>query len=53
MGSADRGQQRLLERTRKRFLTYRNRCATNQCIEETYQSRIREIGDIMTGNWRG
>ena len=53
MGSADRNQQRLLERTRNRFLSYRNRCATNQCIEETYQSRIREIGDIMTGNWRG
>jgi uncharacterized protein YecT (DUF1311 family) len=51
--SADDRQRRLLERTRKRFLNFRNRCATNQCIEETYQSRIREIGDIMTGRWRG
>ncbi len=53
MMSADRGQRRLLERTRDNFLAYRNRCATNQCIAETYQSRIREIGDIMTGRWRG
>jgi uncharacterized protein YecT (DUF1311 family) len=51
--SADRHQRRILERSRTRFLSYRNRCATNQCIAETYQSRIREIGDIMTGNWRG
>jgi hypothetical protein len=53
MSIGDARQRRLLERTRNRFLTYRNRCATNQCIEETYQSRIREIGDIMTGRWRG
>lgn len=53
VASGDARQRRLLERTRNRFLSYRNRCATNQCIEETYQSRIREIGDIMTGNWRG
>lgn len=51
--SADRHQRRILERSRNRFLSYRNRCATNQCIAETYQSRIREIGDIMTGSWRG
>ncbi|MGN6156434.1 MAG: lysozyme inhibitor LprI family protein [Sphingomicrobium sp.] len=51
--TADKHQRRLLERTQKRFLGYRNRCATNQCIAETYQSRSREIGDIMTGRWRG
>jgi hypothetical protein len=53
MSIGDARQRRLLERTRSRFLNFRNRCATNQCIEETYQSRIREIGDIMTGRWRG
>lgn len=52
LASSDVGQRRLLERTQRRFLSFRNRCATNQCIEETYQSRAREIGDIMTGNWR-
>jgi hypothetical protein len=50
---ADRGERRLLERTRDRFLSYRERCATNQCIAETYRSRMREIGDIMSDRWRG
>lgn len=50
---ADRGERKLLERTRNRFLSYRNRCATNQCIAETYRSRMREISDIMAGRWRG
>lgn len=53
MASGDAHQRRLLEKTRTRFLNYRNRCVTDQCIEQTYQSRIREIGDIMTGRWRG
>ena len=46
-------QRRLLERTRSRFLGYRDRCATNQCIAETYRSRMREITDIMDNRWRG
>jgi len=53
LASGDSRQRHLLERTQKRFLSFRNRCATNQCVEETYQSRSREIGDIMTGRWRG
>lgn len=53
MASGDARQRRLLEKTRTRFLNYRNRCVTDQCIEQTYQSRIREIGDIMTGRWKG
>lgn len=53
MMQADRSQRRLLERTRGRFLSYRNRCATNQCIAETYRSRMREITDIMADRWRG
>ena len=50
---ADRSQRRLLERTRGRFLSYRDRCGTNQCIAETYRSRMREISDIMADRWRG
>lgn len=50
---ADRSQRRLLERTRDRFLTYRDRCRTNQCIADTYRSRMREIDDIMADRWRG
>jgi len=53
MMQADREQRRLLERTRGRFLSYRDRCATNQCIADTYRSRMREIGDIMANRWRG
>ena len=50
---ADRSQRRLLERTRSRFLSFRDRCATNQCVAETYRSRMREISDIMADRWRG
>lgn len=53
MSRADSEQRGLLQRTRGRFLSYRDRCATNQCIAETYRSRMREISDIMAGRWRG
>ncbi len=49
---ASEGQRRLLESTRRTFLSYRDRCATNQCIAQTYQSRMREMSDIMSGRWR-
>jgi len=53
MSRADPEQRALLQRTRGRFLSYRDRCATNQCVAETYRSRMREISDIMAGRWRG
>lgn len=53
LATGDDRQRRLLERTQRRFLSFRNRCATSQCVQQTYQSRTREIGDIMTGRWRG
>lgn len=53
MSRGDSVQRGLLQRTRGRFLSYRDRCATDQCISQTYQSRMREIGDIMAGRWRG
>ena len=53
MMEADRAQRRLLQRSRDRFLSYRDRCATNQCIADTYRSRMREISDIMANRWRG
>ena len=53
MSQADGEQQRLLKRTRDRFLSYRNRCADNACIAQTYRSRMSEISDIMAGRWRG
>lgn len=49
---ADPEQRRLLEQTRNRFLRYRDHCPTRACIGDTYTGRIREIRDIMSGNWQ-
>jgi uncharacterized protein YecT (DUF1311 family) len=53
MRQANRQQRALLERTRSRFLGFRDRCGTNQCMAETYRGRMREINDIMADRWRG
>jgi uncharacterized protein YecT (DUF1311 family) len=53
LSDADGRQRALLNRTRGRFLSFRDRCATSQCVAETYRSRMREIGDIMADRWRG
>jgi hypothetical protein len=50
---ADASRRRLLERTRTRFLSYRDRCATNECVANTYRGRIQEIRDIAADRWRG
>jgi hypothetical protein len=54
IGSADPGQNALLHSTRNRFLSYRERCGGNGgCIATTYRGRLREIDDIMSGQWHG
>jgi uncharacterized protein YecT (DUF1311 family) len=53
ISEADASQRRLLERTRNRFLTYRDRCTTNECVANTYRGRIQEIRDIAADRWRG
>ena len=53
VSEADVSQRRLLERTRSRFLSYRDRCGSDDCIANTYRSRMREISDIMADRWRG
>ncbi len=45
-------QRALLERTRGRFLAYRDRCSSNSCMAGAYRDRMREISDIMAGRWR-
>jgi hypothetical protein len=45
-------QRGLLQRTRNRFLSYRNKCRTNECITNAYSGRMREISDIMNGRWK-
>jgi uncharacterized protein len=52
MRDAGPREARLLRSTRDRFLTYRDRCGSDRCIADAYRGRIREIGDIMAGNWR-
>ena len=52
LSDADPEQRRLLIRTRDTFLRYRDQCTDNSCVAATYQGRMREIRDIMTGTWR-
>jgi hypothetical protein len=46
-GSAE--QLQLLQKTRDRFLAYRDRCPNRQCMADAYVGRMREIRDIMEG----
>jgi hypothetical protein len=52
LANADSDERALLEQTRSRFLRFRDRCRTNQCIADVYRGRMREIRDIMSGNWQ-
>ena len=49
---ADARQRATLTSTRDSFLRYRDRCPSDSCIAETYRGRMREIRDIMKGDWR-
>jgi uncharacterized protein len=51
MSGASASERRLLERTRGRFLSYRNGCRSDECIADAYRGRMREIRDIMAGRW--
>ena len=45
-------ERALLDRTRGRFLSYRNGCRSDDCIADAYRGRMREISDIMAGRWQ-
>ena len=45
-------QAAALRQTRDRFLGYRDRCPTSACIADSYNGRIREIRDIVSGRWQ-
>lgn len=47
MAEADPRTRQLLVRTRDNFLAWRERCRSNDCIEEGYEDRMDEIRDIM------
>ena len=51
LSDADARQRAQLNRTRDSFLTYRDRCTSDDCIADTYRGRMREIRDIMLGQW--
>jgi uncharacterized protein len=49
---ADPATRAMLQRSRDRFLAYRDQCPSSACIAETYRGRIREIRDIASGGLR-
>jgi uncharacterized protein YecT (DUF1311 family) len=49
---AEPGTRALLERTRSRFLSFRDRCGSDRCIADAYRGRITEIRDIVDGRWQ-
>jgi len=53
LARADAEERALLQRTRSRFLSYRDQCRSDSCIADTYRGRMREIQDIMAGRWQG
>jgi uncharacterized protein YecT (DUF1311 family) len=53
LARADPEERALLQRTRSRFLSYRDGCRSDACIADAYRGRMREIGDIMAGRWQG
>ena len=52
MADASPQQRAVLNQTRDSFLRYRDQCPSASCVAETYQGRMREIRDIMRGNWK-
>jgi uncharacterized protein YecT (DUF1311 family) len=52
MSQGSSSQRALLQRTRNRFLGYRDSCSSDSCIADAYRGRMREIEDIMAGRWR-
>jgi len=51
MASASPGERAMLQRTRGKFLSFRDRCGSDACIADTYRGRMREIADITSGRW--
>ena len=52
MSDAAPPERAMLEQSRNRFLRFRDGCRTNNCIVDAYRGRMREIRDIMSGDWQ-
>ncbi len=50
--NADQATRAQLQRSRDRFLGYREQCPSSACIAQTYRGRMREISDIASGRLR-
>jgi len=49
LAGADPATRASLRRSRDRFLAFRNRCASEECIAQAYRDRMDEIEDIAGG----
>lgn len=47
LADADSRTRRELRRSRDRFLAYRDRCGSEECVAQAYEDRMAEISDIM------
>jgi uncharacterized protein YecT (DUF1311 family) len=52
IANADAKKRRLLTATRDQFLRHRDRCASDDCIAQSYHGRMRQISDIQDGRFR-
>ena len=51
MSAADVGKRTQLERSRRRFLRFRDSCNSETCVASAYFDRMRQIDDIMNERW--
>lgn len=52
LSAATPSQRQVLQSTGDRFLAYRDRCPSRQCMADAYVGRMREIRDIVEGRWQ-
>jgi hypothetical protein len=51
LSTASPGARLMLQRTRTRFLAYRDSCGSSACIAAAYSARMREISEITSGRF--
>lgn len=52
LANAAPDERALLQSTGRRFIRYRDGCRDRECIADAYAGRMREIRDIVEGNWQ-
>lgn len=52
LSASDPRQRGLLERTRGKFLRFRDSCRNDACIAGAYRGRMIEIADILADRWQ-